>query len=75
MPELDEETIEELREAFQVFDADGNGRIDFEEFVRFMEDLDAGMSELELEIGFSEVDIDGTGFIDFDEFIAWWEEQ
>ena len=64
----------EVRETFEHFDEDDNGRIDREEFAAVMAALDAGMSEDELEVGFSEIDTDHNGTIDFDEFYDWFSE-
>jgi calmodulin len=65
----------ELRENFDHFDGDDNGRIDRQEFAQLMAALDAEMSEEDLDIGFGIIDTDGSGQIDFGEFAAWWEEQ
>jgi Ca2+-binding EF-hand superfamily protein len=62
----------ELKEEFVVADRDHDGRIDFEEFARLMEGLEAGMSRTELRIGFQEIDTDGDRLIDFQEFADWW---
>ncbi len=72
MPALTEQQLAELREDFAFSDADGNGRIDFQEFVDLLENLEAGMSGEEARIGFAEIDADGDGAIEFDEFAAWW---
>lgn len=65
----------ELRENFDHFDGDDNGRIDREEFAQLMDAMDAGMSKDDLDIGFEIIDSDGSGEIDFEEFAAWWSEQ
>lgn len=70
--DFDMEELEELREDFEANDADGDGRIDFDEFVRFMEALNADMSEEELRIGFEAIDVNQSGDIDFDELVEWW---
>jgi Ca2+-binding EF-hand superfamily protein len=62
----------ELREAFGQFDLDHDGRMQFDEFVRFLDDLDAGMSKAEYRIGFEEIDSDRDGVIQFQEFLEWW---
>ncbi len=69
---MDEKPLAELRENFQHFDRDRNGRIDFAEFVRLMDALQAELSEEEARIGFETIDRDGSGRIDFDEFHSWW---
>ena len=69
---MDDETLAELRENFDHFDADDNGAIDVEEFTYLLETLKAGMSRVEIHTGFHAIDTDGNGRIDFDEFCAWW---
>jgi calmodulin len=67
MPDLDE-----LKENFEYFDRDNNGRIDREEFKRLMEVLGGEVAEDELDAGFDVVDADDDGAIDFHEFASWW---
>lgn len=62
----------ELKEEFAVADRDGDGRVNFAEFKRLLEGLEAGISDRELHIGFREVDTDADGLIDFKEFVDWW---
>ena len=62
----------ELKEEFVSADKDRDGRIDFEEFARLMQGLEAGMSSTDLRIGFHEIDTDADGLIDFQEFADWW---
>lgn len=62
----------ELRQAFAAADRDHDGRIDFAEFERLLDDLQGNMSKQDLTIGFREVDTDHDGFIDVVEFIDWW---
>ena len=69
-----EETIDELREAFEYNDRDGDGRIEPDEFVTMLDELDANMSAKEAKIGFQDIDTNDDGLIDFDEFVAWWTE-
>ena len=69
-----EERLEELREGFDECDANGDGKIQFEEFSALLENLGAETNAEERKIGFREIDTDGDGVIDFDEFIAWWTE-
>lgn len=66
---------EELRETFDHFDGDGNGRIDREEFGRLMEALSGDMTEDEIDLGFSMIDSDDDGSIDYDEFEEWWNDR
>ena len=58
----------ELKDAFKVFDSDGNGSISKSELKRLMSNLGQRLSDAELDAMMGEVDIDGNGEIDFDEF-------
>ena len=69
---LSEEEARELRESFDYNDRDGDGRIEFDEFVKMLEELEAGASEEEARIGFREIDTRQDGSIAFDEFVDWW---
>jgi len=62
----------ELKEGFDFNDSDGNGKIDFVEFVAMLEGLDAGIDADQAQMGFGTIDTDGDGMIDFDEFVEWW---
>lgn len=64
--------LEELKENFEFFDRDDNGRIDRAEFKRLMQVLGADAPEDELDVGFDVVDSDDDGAIDFHEFVSWW---
>ena len=75
MPELSESQIQELRESFDHFDTDGNGRIDRAEFGQFLEAIGAEMSSEEADIGFDIIDSDNNRAIDFEEFCRWWSER
>jgi calmodulin/calcium-binding protein CML/plastin-2 len=69
-----EEELDELREAFDYNDRDGDGRIQLDEFSDMLDELEADMSEKEIEIGFKDIDTNDDGLIDFQEFVAWWSE-
>ncbi|WP_405234426.1 EF-hand domain-containing protein [Lentisalinibacter salinarum] len=69
---LREEEARELRESFDYNDRDGDGRIEFDEFVKMLEELEAGATEEEARIGFREIDTRQDGSIAFDEFVDWW---
>jgi calmodulin len=69
-----EEALDELREAFDYNDRDGDGRIQLDEFSDMLDELEAGMSGKEIEIGFKDIDTNDDGLIDFEEFVAWWSE-
>jgi len=67
-----EEQLDELRETFDYNDRDGDGRIEMAEFVAMLDELDAGMSPHDMEIGFQDIDTNDDQLVDFDEFVAWW---
>lgn len=69
-----EEQLDELRESFDYNDRDGDGRIELGEFSSMLDELEAEMSEREVEIGFKDIDTNDDGLIDFGEFVAWWTE-
>mmetsp|Transcript_8435 Transcript_8435/g.17408 ORF Transcript_8435/g.17408 Transcript_8435/m.17408 type:complete len:151 (+) Transcript_8435:119-571(+) len=58
----------ELRDAFRVFDEDGNGTISRSELKKLMKNLGQALSDAELDAMMDEVDTDGNGEIDFEEF-------
>ena len=58
----------ELKDAFKVFDSDGNGSISKLELQRLMSNLGQRLTDVELDAMMGEVDTDGNGEIDFDEF-------
>jgi Ca2+-binding EF-hand superfamily protein len=72
--ELNEEQLDELREAFDYNDRDGDGRIQLDEFSAMLDELEAGMTDSDIEIGFQDIDTNDDGLIDFQEFVAWWAE-
>ncbi len=69
-----EEELDELREAFDYNDRDGDGRIQLDEFSAMLDELEADMSAAEVEIGFKDIDTNDDGLVDFQEFVAWWGE-
>lgn len=69
-----EEEPDELLTYFQACDSNGDGAIQYDEFVTLLRNLGADMSDEECRIGFSDVDGDGDGSIDFEEFSRWWGE-
>ncbi|CDF37480.1 Calmodulin [Chondrus crispus] len=68
--DLTEETIKEFREAFSLFDKDGDGSISVVELGTVMRNMGQNPTEGELQQMISEVDADGNGLIDFAEFVT-----
>merc|ERR1719320_2094824 len=66
---IDQNSAEdEIREAFKVFDSDGNGFINRQELGYVMENLGENMEKEEIESLINEIDIDGDGQINYEEF-------
>ncbi|RCV36700.1 hypothetical protein SEVIR_8G003000v4 [Setaria viridis] len=68
--QLSKQQIEEFREAFSLFDKDGDGTITSKELGTVMRSLGQSPSEEELQDMVKEVDADGSGAIDFQEFLT-----
>jgi len=68
------ERVAELRENFTECDENGDGRIQYDEFVTLLNNIGAQTNEQENRLGFDEVDTDKDGSISFDEFVAWFSE-
>ncbi|XP_070578313.1 calmodulin-like isoform X2 [Ptychodera flava] len=66
---LTEDQIAELKEAFSLFDIDGDGTINNKELVIVLRSLGQNPTEKEVEDMIQEVDIDGSGTIEFPEFL------
>jgi len=64
-----EEQIAEFKEAFSLFDKDGDGTIDADELGTVLRSLGHQPTEEEVEDMIREADTDGNGTIDFQEFI------
>ncbi|XP_074869324.1 calcium-binding protein 7 isoform X1 [Carettochelys insculpta] len=68
--EIPEDELEEIREAFRVFDRDGNGFISKQELGTAMRSLGYMPNEVELEVIIQRLDMDGDGQVDFEEFVT-----
>jgi Ca2+-binding EF-hand superfamily protein len=67
--EDDEAMQKELREAFRLYDKEGNGYIPTTCLREILKELDDQLSDAELDIMIEEIDSDGSGTVDFDEFM------
>ncbi|TMS35657.1 hypothetical protein L596_003015 [Steinernema carpocapsae] len=61
--------LEEFKEAFELFDKDGDGRITADELGTVMESLGQNPSRQELQDMVNEIDEDGNGTIELEEFV------
>lgn len=68
--QLTDEQIAEFKEAFSLFDKDGDGTITVKELGTVMKSLGQNPTDKELREIIQEVDVDGNGKIDFAEFLA-----
>lgn len=66
---LEPEQMEELREAFNLFDTDGNGNIDAKELKAAMRALGFQVRKADVRKMIADIDKDESGTIDFNEFI------
>merc|ERR1712029_434117 len=68
--EEDEEALKkELKEAFRIYDKEGNGYISTDVLKEILRELDNKLSEEDLDNIVDEVDEDSSGTLDFDEFM------
>lgn len=59
----------EMREAFKIFDRDGNGYIDFKELKQVVTRMGEALTAAEADELFREADLDGDGKLDYNEFV------
>eukprot|EP00092_Neocalanus_flemingeri_P037428 GFUD01040756.1.p1 GENE.GFUD01040756.1~~GFUD01040756.1.p1 ORF type:complete len:166 (-),score=56.87 GFUD01040756.1:41-538(-) len=64
----DERMKEELKEAFKIYDKEGNGFITIEGFKDLISEIDPSLSSQDIDGIINEVDEDGTGILDFENF-------
>merc|ERR1712083_486338 len=68
--EEDEEALKkELKEAFRIYDKEGNGYISTDVLKEILQELDNKLTEDDINNIIEEVDEDGSGTLDFDEFM------
>jgi len=67
---ISKEQIAEFKEAFTLFDKDGDGTIVTNELGTVMRSLGQNPTESVLQNMLNEVDSDGNGYIDFSEFLV-----
>ena len=65
----DTDSEEEIREAFKVFDKDGNGYISAAELRHVMTNLGEKLTDFEVDDMIREADVDGDGQINYEEFV------
>ncbi|CAK9804384.1 unnamed protein product [Anthophora quadrimaculata] len=68
-PSISKSQMKEFREAFRLFDKDGDGSITKEELGRVMRSLGQFARAEELRTMLQEIDIDGDGNVSFEEFV------
>merc|ERR1712216_255156 len=68
--DLTDEQIAEFKEAFALFDKDGDGTMGTKELGTVMRSLGQNPTEAELQDMINEVDADGNGTIDFPDFLT-----
>merc|ERR1712166_999137 len=68
--QLSDEQLDEIREAFSLFDSDASGMIDIRELKAAMRALGFEVKNEELKKMVSDVDNDGNGTIEFNEFLG-----
>lgn len=61
-----------LRDRFDRFDGDNNGKIDQAELSSLLDALGLGYTDSQVHATFTELDTDANGQIDFEEFCGWW---
>ncbi|XP_024939618.1 calmodulin-beta isoform X2 [Cephus cinctus] len=69
LPAISKSQMKEFREAFRLFDKDGDGSITKEELGRVMRSLGQFARAEELHTMLQEIDIDGDGNVSFEEFV------
>jgi hypothetical protein len=58
-----------LQRQFKIFDDNGNGTLEMDEFVKAIKDYQVDIEVVDIQNLFKTMDIDGSGAIDFNEFL------
>ena len=66
-------SFDPLRDRFDRFDRDSNGKIDEVELTRLLDALGVGFSDSQVRATFESIDQNRSGLIDFEEFRSWWQ--
>lgn len=72
MQDVTTNQLEQLRQAFDLCDSDGDGWIRSDEFRALLQALDQDLSVDECLLAFEATDEDGDALISFEEFMGWW---
>ena len=67
---MSEEEVQEIKEAFDLFDLDGEGTIDPKELKIAMQSLGVEAKNQTIYQMIADIDADGNGAIDFEEFLS-----
>ncbi|XP_011307329.1 troponin C, isoform 1 [Fopius arisanus] len=59
----------ELKEAFRLYDREGNGYITTDVFREILCEIDENLTDEQLDMIIEEIDADGSGTLDFEEFV------
>ncbi|XP_026462100.1 calmodulin-like [Ctenocephalides felis] len=62
-------SVDEIREAFRVFDKDGNGRMSVAELRHILTSLGERLTDNEVDAMIREADVDNDGMLDYEQFI------
>ena len=64
--------LEEIKEAFKIFDMDNDGKITFKDFRNILNHFGENINDEEIDKIFKFIDADNNGLIDFDDFVENW---
>ena len=64
--------LEEIKEAFKIFDMDNDGKITFKDFRNILNHFGENINDDEIDKIFKFIDADNNGLIDFNDFVENW---